>query len=182
MTVRVKLGWIALLGAALLLSACSPRYGDLQQWMDAERQRMHPTVEPVREPTEYVPLDYVEASQPDPFGQRRLTRVLQAQSSVSPGSNLIAAELNRRREPLEAYPLDTMSMVGTLDQGGKTVALLRVDQLLYQIRVGDYLGQNYGRVMKIDEGGVTLREIVQDGVGEWIERPAKLDLQENKNG
>ena len=71
-------------------------------------------------------------------------------------------------------------MVGSLDRGGKRVALVRVDKLLYQVKVGDYLGQNYGRVTQISESDVGLREIVQDAAGEWIERNAQLQLQEKK--
>ena len=69
-------------------------------------------------------------------------------------------------------------MVGSLINIGKPVALVRVDNLLYQVRVGNYLGQNYGRITKISESGLTLREIVQDAAGEWIERTATLQLQE----
>ena len=58
------------------------------------------------------------------------------------------------------------------------MALIKVDNLLYQVRPGQYLGQNYGRVTKISETEVVLREIVQDAVGEWTERPAALQLQE----
>jgi type IV pilus assembly protein PilP len=86
--------------------------------------------------------------------------------------------MNRRKEPLEAYPLDGMSMVGSLDRKGRRFALLRVDKLLYQVKVGDHLGQNYGRITNIDETQIVLREIVQDAAGEWIERPASLQLQE----
>ena len=82
------------------------------------------------------------------------------------------------KEPLEAFPLDAMAMVGSFVQAGQSVAIVRVDNLLYQVRPGAYLGQNYGRVGKIAETEITLREIVQDAVGEWIERPAKLLLQE----
>ena len=71
-----------------------------------------------------------------------------------------------------------MSMVGSLIQEGQPAALIRVDRLLYQVRLGNYLGMNYGRVTKITETEVTLREIVQDAVGEWIERAATLQLQE----
>jgi type IV pilus assembly protein PilP len=71
-----------------------------------------------------------------------------------------------------------MSMVGSLVKSGQPVALVKVDNLLYQVRPGNYLGQNYGRVTKIAETEITLREIVQDAVGEWIERPAALQLQE----
>ncbi|MNL80109.1 Pilus assembly protein, PilP [compost metagenome] len=71
-----------------------------------------------------------------------------------------------------------MSMVGSLNRAGQLVALVKVDQLLYQVTQGSYLGQNYGRVLKITENEITLREIAQDAAGEWIERPAALQLQE----
>ena len=63
-------------------------------------------------------------------------------------------------------------------KNGQTYALLRVDNLLYQVKPGDYLGQNYGKITRITETGVSLREIVQDAAGEWIERPSALQLQE----
>ena len=93
-------------------------------------------------------------------------------------SSLFTAEMNRRREPLEAFPLDSMTMVGSVRRSGRQFALLKVDDLLYQVKPGDYLGQNYGKIVKITEDEITLREIVQDAVGEWIERPASLMLQE----
>ena len=90
----------------------------------------------------------------------------------------MAPELARRKQALEAFPLDAMTLVGSLVQAGKPVALVRVNNLLYQVRTGDYLGQNFGRVTNINETEVALREIVQDAVGEWIERTAALQLQE----
>jgi type IV pilus assembly protein PilP len=71
-----------------------------------------------------------------------------------------------------------MAMVGILGRGNQTVGLVRANGLLYQVRAGNYQGQNYGRIVKVTETEITLREIVQDGVGEWIERPAALQLQE----
>jgi type IV pilus assembly protein PilP len=71
-----------------------------------------------------------------------------------------------------------MSMVGSVTREGQPFALLKVDNLLYQVKVGDHLGQNYGRVTSVDETAVALREIVQDAAGEWIERSASLQLQE----
>jgi type IV pilus assembly protein PilP len=71
-----------------------------------------------------------------------------------------------------------MGMVGSVNKLGQPFALLRVDNLLYQVKVGDYVGQNYGRIMKIAETEIVVREIVQDAAGEWIERPASLQLQE----
>ena len=93
-------------------------------------------------------------------------------------SDLVAPELARRKEALEAFPLDSMAMVGSLNRKGQRVALVTVDKLLYQVRVGNHLGLNYGRVTHIDETELGLREIVQDAAGEWIERTATLQLQE----
>ena len=75
-------------------------------------------------------------------------------------------------------PLDAVAMVGSLLRQGQPVALVRVDNLLYQVRAGNYLGQNYGRITKISETEVALREIVQDAGGEWLERAVKIQLQE----
>ena len=164
-----------------LLGGCAPGHEDLRQWMTEQRSQMRPNVTPLSEPKKYVPQDYVESAAADPFGNERLTQALRRESGVKGSdASLITPELNRRKEPLEAFPLDSMTMVGSLDRGGKRVALLRVDKLLYQVRVGEHLGQNYGRVTKITEGDVVLREIVQDAAGEWIERNSELQLQEKK--
>ena len=91
---------------------------------------------------------------------------------------MITPELARRKEPLEALPLDAVSMVESLTRSGKPVALVKADNLIYQVRAGNHLGQNYGLVTKIAETRISLREIVQDAAGEWIERTAKLQLLE----
>ena len=79
---------------------------------------------------------------------------------------------------MEAFPLDTMTLVGSIVKAGQPIALVVAEGLLYQVKLGSYLGQHYGRVTKISESEVTLREIVQDAAGEWIERIATLQLQE----
>ena len=84
------------------------------------------------------------------------------------------------KELAEKYGQDVMTMVGSLNKTGTPTALLKVDNLLYQVRLGNYLGQNYGKITKISETAVELREIVQDATGDWIERTASLDLQEGK--
>jgi type IV pilus assembly protein PilP len=173
--------WIVALGVGVgALTACSTNNQDLQQWMAQQRRQTVPKVTPLTEPAKYQPLPYVGASAADAFASDRLTQVLRREAGQFGGSAaLLAPELNRRKEPLEAYPLDAMTMVGSLDRAGQKVALVKVDQLLHQVRQGNYLGQNYGRVMKISESDVTLREIVQDAAGEWIERSTTLQLQEN---
>ena len=133
--------WVLACGVAALLGGCEPAQEDLRQWMAEQRHQMVPKVTPLAEPKKYVPQDYTESAAADPFGHERLTQALRRESGVKgSGDSLIAPELNRRKEPLEAFPLDAMSMVGSLDRGGKRVALVRVDKLLYQVKVGDYLG------------------------------------------
>ncbi|MFO1272883.1 MAG: pilus assembly protein PilP [Rubrivivax sp.] len=161
---------------ALVLVGCSADTDELQQWMDQQRREVKPNVTPLTPPKKFDPAPYTMTQAVEPFSSQKLTVALK-QEARQPNS-LLAAELNRRKEPLEAYPLDSMSMVGSVNKQGQPFALLRVDNLLYQVKVGDYLGQNYGRITKIAETEIALREIVQDAAGEWIERPAALQLQE----
>jgi type IV pilus assembly protein PilP len=132
---------------------------------------------PLQAPKKFDPQPYTSAQAVEPFSNAEAHRRPQAGGTAAEFL-LWRSELNRRKEPLEAYPLDSMSMVGSVNKQGQPFALLRVDNLLYQVKVGDYLGQNYGRITKIDETEIALREIVQDAAGEWIERPATLQLQE----
>ncbi|MCU0969183.1 MAG: pilus assembly protein PilP [Rubrivivax sp.] len=162
--------------AALLLAGCGAGHDELQAWMDQQRREVKPNVTPLQPPARFDPEPYTQALGVEPFSAQKLSVALK-QEARQPNS-LLASELNRRKEPLEAYPLDSMRMVGSVNKQGQPFALLRVDNLLYQVKVGDYLGQNYGRITRIDETEVVLREIVQDAAGEWIERPAALQLQE----
>lgn len=177
MTGRTAVG---LLAVSLALAACSQSgQEELQQWMNQQRAQTRPKVEPIPEPKKFTPQAYTQERAVDPFSNQKLTQALKRESAqTSTTASLVAPELARRKEPLEAYPLDAMTMVGSLIKQGKPVALIRVDNLLYQVRPGNYLGQNYGRIMKVDETEVVLREIVQDSAGEWIERTATLQLQE----
>lgn len=171
--------WVAAALVALVAAGCSTSStDDLTQWMAQQRNTLKPKVEPVKEPVPFEPKAYAVETLVEPFSQDKFTVALGAQATSGGNAALVAAELSRRKEPLELLPLDTMSMVGLLDQAGRKVALVRAGGLLYQVAVGNYMGQNYGRVTNITETEITLREIAQDGVGEWIERPAALQLQE----
>jgi type IV pilus assembly protein PilP len=164
----------------LLLTACGASGEDeLRQWMADQKSQTRPKVAPISEPKQFKPENYTQVTAIEPFSNLKLTQALKRETtqSVTNGA-LIAPELARRKEPLEAFPLDAMAMVGSLTKTGQPVALVKVDNLLYQVKPGNYLGQNYGRVTKISETEVTLREIVQDAAGEWIERAATLQLQE----
>lgn len=165
----------------VVASGCTTSGQDeLQAWMQSERNSIKPQVKPIPEPTKFIPQTYGGEQMMPPFSGEKLASVMRGSPSTAVvNSALIEPELNRRKQPLEAYPLDTMRMVGSIHSQGQLVALVKVDNLLYQVRSGNYLGQNYGRVNKITETEVTLREIVQDSVGEWTERPAALQIQED---
>ena len=164
---------------ALTLSACGTSDQELQSWMTDQRNQSRPKIERLPEPTKFAPQGYTQDGVVEPFSSQKLAQALKRDSNQSAANTaLIAPELARRKEPLEASPIDAVAMVGSLIKAGKPVALVRVDNLLYQVRAGNYLGQNFGRITKVSETGLSLREIVQDAAGEWIERTATLQLQE----
>ncbi len=165
-----------------MLTGCGPSGEDeLRMWMADQRANTKPSVTPLTAPKKFVPEPYAQDGAIEPFNQVRLTQALRRDSTqVASNAALIAPEMARRKDPLEAFPLDSMAMVGSLNKEGTPTALLRVDNLIYQVKVGNYLGQNYGKITKITENSIQLREIAQDATGDWIERTASLDLQEGK--
>jgi type IV pilus assembly protein PilP len=171
--------YLILLPLTLLMEGCfGSRDDELQQWMVAQRGNTPVKVAPISEPKKFKPQAYDQASSMEPFNNQKLLQALRKDSSQSVANlALISPELARRKEALESFPLDTMSMVGSLNKNSAPVALLRVDKLLYQVKVGNYIGQNYGRITKITDSEIMLREIAQDAAGEWIERKVNLQLQ-----
>ena len=164
-----------------VLAGCSSNDEDLRQWMAEQRRVTTPKVTPLTEPTRYVPLVYAGGAAVDAFSSERLTQVLRSESGpLGGGTALLTPELNRRKEPLEAYPLESMQMVGVLMQGRNTHALIKANNALHQVKVGNYMGQNFGVVTKITENEVTLRELVEDVYGDWVERTTPLTLQERQ--
>ncbi len=173
----MRSAWIV--GSAAFLSACGNSSQDeLQQWVVEQRVQVRSAVAPITMPKRFLPQPYVDDGRPEPFDLLRLTQALRRDAVQVQSSALLAPELVRRKEALESFPLDTMAMVGSLSRSGQPVALISVDKLLYPVRVGSYLGLNYGRVNRITESEVSLREIVQDAAGEWVERMATLQLQD----
>jgi type IV pilus assembly protein PilP len=165
--------------AVAVLAGCGAEHEELQAWMDTQRQQTKPQVQPIPEPKRFTPQAYLQEAATDPFSNQKLVQAFKREATQSATSAaLIAPELARRKEPLESYPLDAMSMVGSLVKQGQPVALVKVDNLLYQVKPGNYLGQNYGRITKVTETELVLRELAQDSTGEWVERTATLQLQE----
>ena len=168
--------WVA--GALLLalLAGCGAENEELQEWIERQRREVKPNVSPLSPPKKFEAQPYASAQAVDPFSNQKLSVALKVEAKQP--NSMLGAELSRRKEPLEAYPLDSMSMVGSVAKQAQPFALLRVDNLLYQVKLGEHIGQNYGRITKITETQIELREIVQDAAGEWIERAGTLQLQE----
>jgi type IV pilus assembly protein PilP len=145
--------------------------------MDQQQREVKPSVSPLSAPKKFNPQPYLSSQGVDPYSNQKLTVAIKQESRQV--SSLLTGEANRRKEPLEAFPIDSMSMVGSVNKLGKPHALLKVDNLLYQVKVGEYIGQNYGRIKEISETKISFREVVQDATGEWIERMGSMQLQEN---
>jgi type IV pilus assembly protein PilP len=180
--VRAQAG-LARAGLALallsLLAACGD--GGLQaerKWMDEVRQQARVTVTRLAEPKKFTPFTYGAKDAVDPFNPVKLTVALAKQQSSS--ASAFKPDVTRRREALEAYPLDALHMVGTLQRNGLNYALVQADRSLYQTKVGSYIGQNFGMITSISEAEIGIKEVVQDASGEWVERKSKLELQETK--
>ena len=175
----MKTQFFAAVLASVLLSACAnSAEDDLRQWMQDLRAQTKPNVTPLTEPKQFVPAPYTQSSVVDAFSQLRLVQALRKESTNPSSSALIDPERARRKEPLEAFPLDSVKMVGSLNKQNVPTGLIVVDNLLYQVKVGEHIGQNFGRVLKISESEILLRELVEDATGDWVERMTTLKLQE----
>jgi type IV pilus assembly protein PilP len=168
-----ELKHILLLVSAFILTSCADNQGDdLDRFMAEAAQDMRVRVEPLPEVLPYIPRQYnADGILNDPFKPRR------AQAS---SSSAIQPNLNRPREPLEAYPLESLKFVGSIERPKLKYGLIKIpDESVQQVRIGNYMGQNFGIVTDISESGVTLKEIVQDELsGDWVERMTSLELQE----
>jgi type IV pilus assembly protein PilP len=162
--------------SAALLAACA---GEEQQELRAELATMtkdvRGRVDPLPVVKPYEPVPYTAFDQPDPFGPTKIVLATKEKQTASSG---LQPDLDRPKEPLEAYPLESLKMVGTLGQKKQTFAVIKADASLYRVRPGNYLGQNYGVITRITDSEIILRELIQDSGGDWAERTSTLLLQE----
>jgi type IV pilus assembly protein PilP len=163
--------WLVLLLASALLAACGGEsHQDLRAWMADQGKSAKGKLDPLPQMTPYEPFAYNAFDLPDPFKPRKIEP-----SKVSK----LSPDLGRRKEPLEAYPLESLNMVGTLEKERLLYAIVRTPEKdLYQVRAGNYLGQNFGVITGITENEIKLKELVQDGAGDWTERSSTLQLQQ----
>jgi type IV pilus assembly protein PilP len=126
-------------------------------------------LEPLPQMKPYEPFTYNAFDLSDPFKPRKI--------EPNRGSSKLAPDMSRRKEPLEAFPLESLNMVGSLQQGKTMFALVRTPERdVYQVRVGNHLGQDYGVVTSVTDGEIGLKELVQDSAGDWTERKSTLQL------
>jgi type IV pilus assembly protein PilP len=170
---------VALLLGATLLAGCSDSdVKEVRSWMDTTKQKTQVSVVPLAEPKTFIPFAYAAAEEVDPYDPNKLLGELAKAAAKS--DSKFRPDMDRRKELLESYPLDTMKMVGVMQKGGVTYALLQIDKAVHQVKNGQRLGQNYGVISGLSETAVNIREVVQDAGGEWVERMSKLELQESK--
>ncbi|MFP5381040.1 MAG: pilus assembly protein PilP [Gammaproteobacteria bacterium] len=153
------------------LTACGGgNMEDLQRFVAETGKDVQGRVEPLPEVKVYEPFTYGAFDLPDPFKPRKLT---------TGGGGGVQPDFNRPKEPLEAFSLETLKMVGVLSRKGVIHAVIKTpDNAIYHVRKGNYVGQNFGIITQIGDTEVTLREIVQDSAGDWSERTSTLILQE----
>jgi type IV pilus assembly protein PilP len=173
------LNTLALAGAALLLAGCSDsNVREVRTWMDQVKKDTRVSIKPLQEPKAFTPFAYTEKDVIDPFSPNKLLAELARDAAVT--NNPFKPDTERKKELMESFPLDTMSMVGIIEKSGVSYALLQIDKTLYQVKTGQRIGQNFGVVTKVGEQEVAIREVVQDAGGEWVERMSKLELQQSK--
>jgi type IV pilus assembly protein PilP len=158
------------LAASLLLAGCASKDAELDRYIQKTKKQGGGTVEPLPEVKPYEGFAYAARDMRSPF---------MPGGSGSSSASALRPDSKRNREYLEQFSLDTLRMVGTLRLGGGNYALIQTkDGLVQRVLPGNYLGQNDGKVIDVAPTKITLIEIVPDGVGGYMERPASLALSE----
>jgi type IV pilus assembly protein PilP len=166
----------AIVFAVVILFGCGgEQFSDLKQFVKDSGEGLRGRVEPIPEVRQFEPFAYNAFDLPDPFKPRKTVADTRAGTGGGP-----RPDVNRRKEALEAFPLESLQMVGTLEQKQVRFALIKTpDNNLYRVKSGNYLGQNFGVVTSISESTVTMKEVIQDSSsGSWTERTSSLQLLE----
>ncbi len=162
---------------ALVLAACGgEQFGDLKGELALLTKDLRGKVDPLPQVKPYEPVPYKAFDEIDPFKPSRIDVV--ASGAAMAGASGFKPDMNRAKEPLEAFGLETLRMVGTLSQDKQTYGLVRAGPNLFRVKKGNYMGLNFGVITAIDENEIKLKELVQDGGGDWIERVSSLQLVE----
>jgi type IV pilus assembly protein PilP len=164
--------------ALALLSGCIQDLGDLHEYVAEVKSRKARIIPPLPEFKPYVPSLYQGSSERNPFIPNVVWAgtIADEENSVVVGPRPIPG---RKREPLENFPLDGLRMLGSIKSSGEVFALMRSSEpLVYRVGVGNYIGQNHGRIVQVAETTILLIELIPDGSGRWDERLSSLSLVE----
>ena len=165
--------WISVVLCCGLAACGGEQYSDLRQFVKDSENLPHGRIPPLPDVKPYEPFTYDAYNLIDPFKPRKI----EPPKTAAGGG--VQPDLARRKEPLEAYPLENLRMVGTLQQNKQTYALVKSpDNNLFRVKSGNYVGQNFGLITDISESAIKLKEIVQDSGGDWTERVSTLTLSE----
>jgi type IV pilus assembly protein PilP len=176
---REALAALLALGSIALLAACSgDEHGDLKQELNQLTKDVRGRVDPLPQVRPYEPVPYTAETAVDPFRPERID--VAAAGGAAASASKLAPDPNRPKEPLEAFPLESIQMLGTITQNNQTFALVKAGPNLYRVKKGNYMGQNFGVIIGIDDIQIALKELVQDAGGEWVERSSALQLVEAK--
>jgi type IV pilus assembly protein PilP len=166
------------IGAVLAVAACGgEEHSDLKQELNELTKDFRGRVDPLPQVRPYEPVPYTAEGQVDPFRPERID-IAALRASPAASNSRIEKERDRPKEPLEAFPLESIQMLGTITQNKETFALVKAGPNLYRVRRGNYMGQNFGVVTGIDESQISIKELIQDSGGEWVERDSALQLVE----
>lgn len=171
---RLAVAALALTASALLLSGCGDRMQDLKQYVAQTKALRGGAIAPLPQIKPMETFTYDDMNQRSPFAPS-----FQNLSSASTGSSSCGVHIDtdRPRQYLEQFPLDSLKMMGTITVKGVMYALVRDgDGVVHRTTVDDYMGQNYGKIIKVGQAGLILREIVPDGQGCWTERMTTIQL------
>jgi type IV pilus assembly protein PilP len=168
---KVNIG-LSVAAAVFVLGGCGGTGDqDLRAWMEQQGKNARGKIDDIPQPKETEAFKYEAFSLADPFKPRR----------SEPGKGGRGPDLTRRKEALEAFPIETLTMVGTIRRGQTIVGLVRAkDNIVRQVRPGNYMGQNFGVITSITESEITLKELFQDGAGDWVERERNVLLQQQE--
>lgn len=159
---------ILLLSSLLMLTACIDESDNLGEWMATKKKEAKTKVKPPEPPAPVQPVTYLEPSRTSPheFNERRM----RSQTGNVPN-------LNRPKELLENYPLDSLRFAGTIGSGSRLSGLVEVEGHVYTVNVGNHVGQNFGRITKITTDGITVTEAVENTEGGWENRHILIEAK-----
>lgn len=177
---RMSPGWLLLMGLSVALSGCmSNDMNDLRAFVEQVKARPAPEIEPLPEIKHVETYIYEARGRRDPFSPG-MGMGEQEDEAISSTSGL-RPDPNRRKEELEQFPLDTLRMVGILEQEKEIWALIKSrDGVIHRVQPGNFIGQNHGQITQIAEEKIDLTEIVPDGRGGYQERQASIGLAGGK--